>query len=120
VIITNADTLQKRKDVLARFLQAYRETIDWMYSDSVALRRFAEISSLPEGVVRRMRDQFFPKESLLPDKIVGLKEVMKDAVALDYIQKALSRRQIANLVQIVTPEPGSPWQLLRRLRDRLR
>ena len=91
-----------------------------MYSDPAALQRFAEISGLPEGVARRMRDEFFPKEILLPDRIVGLKEVMKDAVALDYIQKALSRRQIANLVQIVTPEPGSPWQLLRRLRDRLR
>jgi len=119
VMITNADTLQKRKDVLIRFLQAYRETIDWMYSDPTALQRFAEMSGLPEGIVRRMRDEFFPKEVLLPDRIVGLQEVMKDAVALDYIQKALSRKQIAELFQIVTPEPGSRWQLLRKLRHRL-
>jgi len=118
-MITNADTLQKRKDVLIRFLQAYRETIDWMYSDPTALQRFAEMSGLPEGIVRRMRDEFFPKEVLLPDRIVGLREVMKDAVALDYIQKALSRKQIAELFQIVTPEPGSRWQLLRKLRHRL-
>lgn len=119
VMITNAGTLQKRKEVLVRFLQAYSETIEWMYSDPAALQRFAEISGLPEGVARRMRDEFFPKEILLPDRIVGLKEVMKDAIALDYVQKALSRKQIADLVQIVTPEPSGRWQILRRLRDRL-
>ena len=97
VITTNVDTLQKRKEVLVRFLQAYSETIEWMYSDPAALQRFAEISGLPEGVARRMRDEFFPKEILLPDRIVGLKEVMKDAIALDYVQKALSRKQIADL-----------------------
>src|SRR5271166_2574741 len=32
VTITSADTLWKRRDVLVRFLQAYRETIEWMYS----------------------------------------------------------------------------------------
>src|SRR5215471_4589448 len=41
VLITNADTLQKRKDVLGRFMRAYRESIDWMYSDPAALKRYA-------------------------------------------------------------------------------
>jgi NitT/TauT family transport system substrate-binding protein len=36
VMIANADTLQQRGDVLAHFVQAYRETIDWMYSDPAA------------------------------------------------------------------------------------
>ncbi|MGZ3285255.1 MAG: ABC transporter substrate-binding protein, partial [Xanthobacteraceae bacterium] len=36
VTIANTDTLQKRKDVLDRFMQAYRETIEWMYSDPAA------------------------------------------------------------------------------------
>ncbi|MEA2977305.1 MAG: NitT/TauT family transport system substrate-binding protein [Alphaproteobacteria bacterium] len=37
VLITNTDTLAKRKDVIDRYMQAYRETIDWMYSDPAAL-----------------------------------------------------------------------------------
>jgi NitT/TauT family transport system substrate-binding protein len=120
VMITSADTLHKRKDSLVRFVQAYGETLDWMYSDPVALQRFSEISGLSEGVAQRMRDEFFPKEILLPDKIVGFDAVMKDAVALRYIRKRLSKKQISELVQIVTPRRSGPWSILRRLRDRLR
>jgi ABC-type nitrate/sulfonate/bicarbonate transport system substrate-binding protein len=120
VMITNANTLQKRKDSLIRFMQAYGETIDWMYSDPVALQRFSEISDVSEGVAKRLRDEFFPKEMLLPDRIVGLNAIMKDAVVLDYIRKRLSSRQISELVQIVTPAPSGPWSIFRRLRDRLR
>ena len=32
VIVANADALAKRKDVIVRFMQAYREAIDYMYS----------------------------------------------------------------------------------------
>src|SRR5262249_37950996 len=32
-VIANAGALQTRKDVLKRFFKAYRETIDYMYSD---------------------------------------------------------------------------------------
>jgi len=120
VMITNVDTLQNRKDSLVRFLQAYRETIDWMYSNPVALQRFSEISDVSEGITQRMRDEFFPKEMLLPDRIVGLNEVIKDAVVLDYIRKRLSRKQISELIQIVTPEPSGPLSIIRRLRDRMR
>lgn len=120
VMITNASTLQKRKDSLVRFLRAYGETIDWMYSDPVALQRFSEISDVSEGVAQRMRDEFFPKEMLLPDKIVGLNEIMKDAVVLDYIRKRLSGRQVSELIQIATPESNGPLSIFKRLRDRLR
>ena len=38
VMITTADVLQKRRDVLARFVRAYRETVEWMYSDFCGTR----------------------------------------------------------------------------------
>src|SRR5260370_32463251 len=34
VIVANAEVLQKRKDVAERYLQAYRDTIDYMYGDN--------------------------------------------------------------------------------------
>ena len=34
VVVANADALAKRKAVIERFMQAYRETIDYMYSDN--------------------------------------------------------------------------------------
>jgi NitT/TauT family transport system substrate-binding protein len=103
VMITKADTLQTRKDVLARFMQAYREAVSWMYSDPVALKRYAEFAGVSENYAQRLRDEFFTKEMLLPDKIVGLDAIMKDAVTSKYMQIPLSKAQVAELVQIPTP-----------------
>ena len=71
VMITNVETLKKRRDVLARFLEAYRGTIEWMYTDPAALQCSAKFTGLSEGVARRMRDEFFTKEMLWPDSIRG-------------------------------------------------
>ena len=37
LLITNVQTLQSRKPQIERFMKAYRETIDWMYSDDPAM-----------------------------------------------------------------------------------
>jgi NitT/TauT family transport system substrate-binding protein len=103
VLITNADTLQKRKDVLGRFMRAYRESIDWMYSDPAALKRYAELAGVSEGIAQRLRDEFFPKDMLAPDKVVGLDAIMKDAITSRYLQTPLSKAQISELVQILAP-----------------
>jgi len=108
VMITNADTLQNRKDALARFMHAYRETIDWMYSDPVALRRYAEFAGVSEAVAQRQRDEFLTKDMLSPDKIVGLRPLMKDAVTLRYLQARLSRKQIAELFQMASSALDGP------------
>ena len=103
VAITNADALQKRKDVLARFMQAYRETIAWMYADPAALKRYAEFAGVSEGFAQRLRDEFFTKDMLSPDKINGLSAIIKDAITLRYIQTSLSRKEVAELIQIPAP-----------------
>ena len=38
VTVVNANFLKQRPDVAARFIKAYRETVDWMYSDPKAAR----------------------------------------------------------------------------------
>jgi NitT/TauT family transport system substrate-binding protein len=103
VVITNVDTLQKRKDVLARFMQAYRETIDWMYSDPAALKRYAEFAGVSEAFAQRLRDEFFTKNMLSPDRIVGLDAVMKEAITSRYLQTPLAKGQISELIQIPPP-----------------
>ena len=103
VVITNVDTLQKRKDVLARFMQAYRETIDWMYSDPAAIKRYAEFAGVSEAFAQRLRDEFFTKNMLSPDKIVGLDAIMKEAITSRLIQTPLSKGQISELIQVPPP-----------------
>ena len=36
--VVNANVLKNRKDAVLRFVAAYRETLDWMYSDPEAIR----------------------------------------------------------------------------------
>jgi len=100
VMIANADTLHQRGDVFVRFVQAYRDTVDWMYSDPAAPKAYAEFGDMPEGRARRLRDEFFTKEMLSPDKVVGLSAVVKDAAKLKYIRASMSTKQLDDLVQI--------------------
>jgi len=116
ILVTNAGALEKRKDVLRRFMDAYRETVTWMYSDPDALKRYAELAGVSEPFAQRLRDEFYTKDMLSPDKIKGLKAIMKDAVALRHIQARLSRSQLAELIQIPAPagqdtgcRRGSVW-----------
>jgi NitT/TauT family transport system substrate-binding protein len=102
VLITNKTTLEKRQDVLARFMKAYRESIDWMYADPVPLKHYAEYAGVSEQLAQRLRDEFFPKSMLSPEKITGFKLIMKDA------NLKLSRRNVSEVVQI--PSAGSSWK----------
>jgi NitT/TauT family transport system substrate-binding protein len=100
LLITNVQTLQTKKDALSRYMKAYRETVDWMYSDPAAIRTYAEFVGIPETLARRSRDDFFPKASIDPDKIVGLDTIVQDAVALKYTAAPLTKEQLAELIQI--------------------
>lgn len=98
--ITNVQTLKAKKDQIVRYMTAYRETVDWMYSSPDAIKAYAEFVGIPEAIARRTRDEFFPKKAIDPDKIVGLDAVMPDAVALKYIPAPLTKDQLAELIQI--------------------
>ena len=54
-------------------MKAYRETIDWLYSDDpAALKTYADFVGIPVAMAKRTRDDFFPKAAVDPDRIVGL------------------------------------------------
>jgi NitT/TauT family transport system substrate-binding protein len=99
-IITNADTLKTRRDVIRRYLQAYRETIDYMYSDNPkVIADYAEFAKITPALAKRVRDEFFPKSILQMTEIKGLDELLVDAVDLKYAPKALTKEQVADLIQ---------------------
>jgi NitT/TauT family transport system substrate-binding protein len=101
LLITNVQTLQNRKDAIKRFMKAYRETIDWLYSnDPAALKTYADFVGIPVAMAKRTRDDFFPKASIDPDKITGLDTIVKDAVDLKFTAAPLTKDQLAELIQI--------------------
>jgi NitT/TauT family transport system substrate-binding protein len=104
-IVANADVLAKRKDVVARYMQAYRETIDYMYGDNPqVLKDYAAFAGVSEAMAKRVRDEFFPRALVMPDEIKGIDSLMADAVELKFISAPLSKQQIADLVQLQAPK----------------
>jgi NitT/TauT family transport system substrate-binding protein len=97
--ITHATILERRKDALARYVAAYRETLDWLYSSPDAIKAYAAWSGLAERLAKQA-PAFITKDSLDPIRIVGLEDMMVDAVKFKYIPAPLSTEQLAALVQV--------------------
>jgi NitT/TauT family transport system substrate-binding protein len=105
VIVANAQVLAQRGDAIARFMQAYRVSIDYMYdADPQAIKDYAEFVGVPEPLARRVRDEFFPKALIWPAEIKGLESLVHEAVTLKFISAPLSKEQMVDLVRI--PAPG--------------
>src|SRR5262245_25070311 len=101
LLITNVPTLSSRKAVIDRYMKAYRETIDWMYSnDPAALKTYADFVGISVETAKRTRDDFFPKASIDPDRVVGLDTIVQDAVTLKFTAAPLTKEQLAELIQI--------------------
>ena len=101
LLVTNVQTLQTRKPAIDRFMKAYRETIEWMYStDPAALKTYADFVGISVTMAKRTRDDFFPKAAVDPDRVVGLETIVPDAVALKYTAAPLTKEQLAELIQI--------------------
>jgi len=103
-MIANSDALVKRKEVIRRFMQAYYESIAYMYSDNPqVIKDYAEFTGVSEAVARKVRDDFFPKSLIWPDEIKGIDSLMQDAVELKFITTPLTKDQLAELIQIQKP-----------------
>ena len=100
VQIVNAQILAQKKDLVARYLKAYNETVDWMYSSPEAVARYIAFSGLPEPSVRRMLADFIPQQSLQTAKIMGIEESNKDAVQFKFLSAPLTQQQMQELIQI--------------------
>jgi NitT/TauT family transport system substrate-binding protein len=100
LLITSAGVLERHKEALARYMDAYRETVAYMYSDPMALKYYAEIAGVPESLAKRVRDEFFTKEMLMPDKVIGMDIIMPAAVTLKYIAAPIPDDKLKALFQI--------------------
>src|SRR6188508_230176 len=98
--IANANFLKDHKAVVDRYMKAYRETINFMYTDPKALKVYSEWLNITEAKAKRTRDDFFPRSSIEPDKIVGLDTIVKDAVALKFTANELTKAQLDEMIQI--------------------
>jgi ABC-type nitrate/sulfonate/bicarbonate transport system substrate-binding protein len=100
VHIVNATALAQRKDVMARFMRAYRESHDFLYANPHGVKLYAQYAKVSEDLAARIRDEFMPKEALQPDHVSGVDAVTQDAITFKILPAPLNKEQLAELIQI--------------------
>jgi NitT/TauT family transport system substrate-binding protein len=96
----NANSLKEKRDVLVRFMKAFGETIDWMYSDPKALEAYAAFRKTSLRNATRLRDEFFAKSALDPNTVKGMDALMTEAVNLKFMPRPLTAPELAEFVQV--------------------
>jgi len=99
VMIANAGTLARKADAISRYMDAYRETLAWLYADPAALEAYATWAGVSPALARQVRDEFYPRANLAPDRIRGLDALSQEAVRLKFLSAPLRPEQLAALVQ---------------------
>jgi NitT/TauT family transport system substrate-binding protein len=100
-LIVNANAWKAKHDAIVRFMDAYRESIDWMYSDPKAVEMYSKKVHQPIAVLKESMEKFHPKDALQTDHFADLDGAVRDAVKLKFLDKPLTKEQLSEL--IVTP-----------------
>ncbi len=95
--------LAARPEAIDRFMQAYREAYQFLYSDPRALAYFADIAKVSERLAGQIRDTFLPKQAMAPDRVSGTDASMADAVAAKMLAAQLTPAQLDQLIRIPPP-----------------
>ena len=99
-LIVNLNSLKTKHDAIMRFMEAYREAVNWMYADPKAVEMYSVKMKLPVDLLKQSMDEFQPKATLQSDKFADLDGAVRDAVTLKFLDKPLSKEQLAELLQI--------------------
>jgi NitT/TauT family transport system substrate-binding protein len=101
VLIVNANAWKEKHDAIVRFMEAYREAVDWMYADPKAVEMYSKKMNQPVALLKESMDKFQPKETLQSDHFADLDGAVRDAVKLKFLDQPLTKEQLSEL--IVTP-----------------
>jgi NitT/TauT family transport system substrate-binding protein len=99
-LIVNLNSLKTKHDAIMRFMEAYREAVDWMYADPKAVEMYSVKMKLPVDLLKQSMDEFQPKATLQSDEFADLDGAVRDAVKLKFLDKPLTTEQLAELLQI--------------------
>jgi len=100
VLIVNENSLKTKHDAIMRFMQGYREAVDWMYSDPNAVEMYSKKIHRPVELLKESMVKFHPKSALQTEHFADLDGAVRDAVKLKFLQAPLTKEQLAELLQI--------------------
>jgi len=99
-IIVNSNSLKTKHDAIMKFVDAYREAVDWMYSDPKAMEMYAAKLKIPVEIVKQSADDFQPKSTMQSDEMKDMDGIVRDAVKLKFLEKPLTKEEVAEFIQI--------------------
>lgn len=99
VMIANAGAVARKADAIDRYMAVYRETLAWLYADPAALDAYAKWAGVSPALALQVRDEFYPRANMEPDRIRGLDGLSQEAVGLKFLAAPLRPDQITTLVQ---------------------
>jgi NitT/TauT family transport system substrate-binding protein len=99
-IIVNADALKTKRDAIMRFVRGYREAVDWMYDDPKAVSMYAQKIKGDEAIIKEAIAEFQPKDTVQTSEMKDLDGIVRDAVKLKFLDKPLTKEQLADFLQI--------------------
>jgi len=100
VLIVNANSWKTKHDVILRFMDGYREAVDWMYSDPKAVEMYSKKIHRPVELLKESMEKFHPKSALQTDHFADLDGAIRDAVKLKFLDKPLTKEQISEMLII--------------------
>jgi NitT/TauT family transport system substrate-binding protein len=100
LLIVNADKLKKDKAIIERFITAFNESLDYMYSNPEALKHYKDFAGIDEKLAKKAMEQFYPKTALDPYRIEGIDIAMDDAVAMKFLKEPLTKEQLKEFFQV--------------------
>jgi NitT/TauT family transport system substrate-binding protein len=100
LIIVNADKLKKDKAIIERFLTAFNESLDYMYTNPEALKHYKDFANIDEKLAKKAMAEFYPRTALDPYRIEGLDGIMADGVELKFLKEPLTKEQLAEFFQV--------------------
>jgi NitT/TauT family transport system substrate-binding protein len=98
---TNSSFLAEKRDVLVRFLQAYQETIDWMYSDRKAVEIYSAEFNLPVDEVARLAPVFYPKTAFAIQPVGGIDRSVAQGLQFNRISEPPTPEQLAGAFDMI-------------------
>ena len=98
---TSKQFVAEKRDVLVRFLQAYQETIDWMYSDKAAVEMYAKEFNLPVDEVARLVPVFYPKSAFAIQPVGGIDRSIEQGLLFKRIAEPPTAEQIAGAFDMI-------------------
>jgi NitT/TauT family transport system substrate-binding protein len=99
-IIVNTNSLKSKHDAVMKFVDAYREAVDWMYSDPKAMEMYAAKMKIPVDIVKQSASDFQPKSTMQTDQMSDMDGIVRDAVKLKFLDKPLTKEEVAEFIQI--------------------